>query len=608
MARHLPSLMLVVAAVLCLSCGSDSGVSAGDTPDTQPDAATEVHPVDLSPEVPLDSVLLPETNDLPVDILADLHDALADVDDDTDAADADDTGDVDDAGDVNDAVDAKMPEAWNPFCDGCEEGQVICEGANEYRPCVLEEGCWGWGDKVSCGGEHFSCVCVLGGTAICTPEDGPCLCHPDCGDLQCGADGCGGSCGECEAPFFCKGGICAECDDGNDESWDGCTKGQVSEFVVNEYTEDDQAHPSVAVFDDGGFVITWDGVGPLDPEGVWARIFNADGSPAAGDIHVNDYVPGNQENSRVATLADGRFVVTWQGQGQEDDEGVYARLFTAAGEPYSGQYLANGGIAEEQTEPVVASITGYHAVIYTSFGQTGFNHDVFARIFDDSTGVAGEEFMVNVYTDNDQQMPAAAALADERFVFIWTSKPQDGSWHGIYGRIYASDGIPDGDEFLVNSITAGNQWAPWVASHDDGFVVVWDGSGEGDEQGIYGRRFDLDANPAEEQFLVNEWVDGDQWEAGVAAYPDGRFVVVWESWLEVISEGEVFVQPYLADGALDGTQWQANLETYDGQGDPSVAFLPDGGFIAVWYSFIQDGSERGIFAQRYDADYNKIIH
>jgi len=377
---------------------------------------------------------------------------------------------------------------------------------------------------------------------------------------------------------------------------------------VNEHTEDDQAHPSVAVFADGGFVISWDGTGPNDPAGVWARVFDADGSPQEGDIHVNDFVPGLQEYSRVAALAGGGFVVTWTGQGQEDDQGIYSRMFNAAGLP-GEELLVNDITAEEQKEPMVAaSPTGYHAVTYTSFGHSGFNYDILARIFNDGTGEAGDEFLVNEYTDNNQQMPCVATLVDGRFLFVWASKPQDGSWHGVYGRIFDSDGIAEGPEFLVNSITVGNQWTPWVAAHDTGFVVVWDGAGDGDEQGIYARRFDADANPEGEQFPVNEWVLGDQWEPGLAAHPDGRFIIAFESWLEVVLEGEVFLQPYLADGSPAAAQWQANLEVYDGQGDPSLAVLPDGGFIAVWYSFIQDGSERGIFAQRYDVDYMKIVH
>ncbi len=35
------------------------------------------------------------------------------------------------------------------------------------------------------------------------------LCAPDCGDRECGDDGCGGSCGECPDGAPCEGGVCA---------------------------------------------------------------------------------------------------------------------------------------------------------------------------------------------------------------------------------------------------------------------------------------------------------------------------------------------------------------------------------------------------------------
>ena len=38
--------------------------------------------------------------------------------------------------------------------------------------------------------------------------DGVCTCLPDCGGLDCGPDGCGGTCGSCQDSYSCQAGVC----------------------------------------------------------------------------------------------------------------------------------------------------------------------------------------------------------------------------------------------------------------------------------------------------------------------------------------------------------------------------------------------------------------
>src|SRR5215207_1789663 len=116
---------------------------------------------------------------------------------------------------------------------------------------------------------------------------------------------------------------------------------------------------------------------------------------------------------------------------------------------------------------------------------------------------AGAEFRVNVQTTGSQELfseapHAVAADADGDFVVTWSSSGQDGSGWGVYARRYAADGTPRGAEFLVNQVTANNQWYPNVATDAVGnFVVVWasdlqDGGGSG----VFARRYTAAGAPA----------------------------------------------------------------------------------------------------------------
>ncbi|MGE3804412.1 MAG: hypothetical protein AB7K24_07050, partial [Gemmataceae bacterium] len=89
-----------------------------------------------------------------------------------------------------------------------------------------------------------------------------------------------------------------------------------------------------------------------------------------------------------------------------------------------------------------------------------------------------QEALVNTYTTNIQENADIDRANDGSFVVVWQSQGQDGSGWGIYGQRYDAAGNKVGNEFLVNTTTAGDQLDPAVAVDADGdFVVVWGGNG-----------------------------------------------------------------------------------------------------------------------------------
>ena len=67
----------------------------------------------------------------------------------------------------------------------------------------------------------------------------------------------------------------------------------------------------------------------------------------------------------------------------------------------------------------------------------------------------------------------------------------------IRARIFNVNGAPAGDEFLVNTITNGDQRDPAIAAlTDGGFVVTWTREFSSDDLDIRGRAFDADGSGA----------------------------------------------------------------------------------------------------------------
>ena len=225
-----------------------------------------------------------------------------------------------------------------------------------------------------------------------------------------------------------------------------------------------------------------------------------------------------------------------------------------------------------------------------------------------AAGPSGPEFQVNTHTTASQARPSVAIAPDGNFVVVWDSVGQDGSYLGIFGQRFAASGTPLGGEFQVNSYTTGRQYNPSVSGDDTGnFVVVWESYGQdGDRSGIFAQRFSVNGDKLGGEFQVNSHTPDLQRSPSVAVDPSGSFVVVWYSDEQDGSDLGVFGQRFSAQGVPLGGEFQVNSFTPGDQFYPSVASDPSGDFLVAWESYGQDGDRSGIFAQRFSVNGNKL--
>ena len=90
-----------------------------------------------------------------------------------------------------------------------------------------------------------------------------------------------------------------------------------------------------------------------------------------------------------------------------------------------------------------------------------------------------------------------------------------------------------------------------------------------------------------------------QWAPRLAMEPDGDFVVVWMSGLQDGSLDGVFGQRFAASGTPVSPVFQVNTYTTDDQGFPDVAAGPDGDFVVAWMR-VADGYGVSVHARRFD--------
>jgi hypothetical protein len=177
------------------------------------------------------------------------------------------------------------------------------------------------------------------------------------------------------------------------------------------------------------------------------------------------------------------------------------------------------------------------------------------------------------------------------------------------GPARAAPGDALGGQLRVDTSTSGPPFGPVVAMDADGdFVVAWVAPGEGG--GYYGgedifvRRFDAAGVAQGPEVLVNSFTTGVQFEPAVAMDADGDFVVAWQSYSYGGQDGSnygIYAQRFDAAGVAQGSEFRVNTFTLQAQTQPAVAMDADGDFVVAWQSEGYDGSHYGVFARRFNA-------
>ncbi|MFW5692658.1 MAG: hypothetical protein ACOCWL_00435, partial [Thermoguttaceae bacterium] len=357
----------------------------------------------------------------------------------------------------------------------------------------------------------------------------------------------------------------------------GTPGAQPGDELVNYEESLDQTTPQVATDAQGNYVVVWASektvpepdpddpdAPPVDPNevdsgNIMAQRYNRFGVKLGGEFVVNSYRTGMQSEPAVAMDQYGNFVVVWSGVGEDDTHGVFARVFSATGQPLAEQFRVNQEVQYVQDQPAVAmDQDGNFAVAWASYGQdrrtSNTTTSVFVRRFNIQGNPLGDELLVNTYEYGSQRNPHLAMAPDGRFVVVWQDDTQDGNQWGVYGQRFSAAGAKQGGEFRVNTRTADKQQDPRVAMDAAGnFIVVFADHGDDNSNfGVYARRYNaagaaLDAA----EFRVNQHTLNNQYQPSVGVDESGNFVIVWSTYGQDRDDGErdfgVFARMYNAD-------------------------------------------------------------
>ncbi|RJT53527.1 carboxypeptidase regulatory-like domain-containing protein [Rahnella variigena] len=363
----------------------------------------------------------------------------------------------------------------------------------------------------------------------------------------------------------------------------------------------------------------------IDPAGNQGTPVAFQGSALASynllneSAQVNTTTTGDQLNPATTRLADGRIVVVWQGDGNSGTE-VYMQLFEADGVHKIGtEQQVNQRTANNQDSAQVIALTdGGFLIVYES-NNNGLDNNgdgVMARRYGSDGQAVTDEFQVNTTYSGAQNRPGAMATDDGGYIISWESQGTS-----IVQRTYDADNTSAAGEVVVATgssmgASGGPEMAAFTdAAHSGMYITVWNaGSGPGDTSGtgIVGQIFAADGTPLGSNVQINTTTDSSQNYPDVITLSDGSVVVYWDSGDSGANGSDIRAVHYRVDaetGALTlvgSGDFIVNTYTSGKQYKPVGVALEDGGYLLIWGSEGGDGDGSAIYAQRFDANDNRV--
>ncbi|MCC6572313.1 MAG: hypothetical protein IT462_00860 [Planctomycetes bacterium] len=348
-----------------------------------------------------------------------------------------------------------------------------------------------------------------------------------------------------------------------------------AEFLVNMTLTGNQTTPACAMDADGNFVVVWEGDGSYagsDDQGIFVRIFNADGTPRTGEFIVNQTTFNDQQNADVAMDHDGDFVVVWDGYGSynsADSQGIFYRVFRPDGSPRHPESRANKThAADNQFLPAVAmDADGDFTIAWQGWysGYYGYHAAIWQGQFDNggiwlpqSEKVSGFEWNSSLTQVN----PGIAMDVDGDFVVTWWEYNEQylyssGSNGGFFdktqvrARVFHADGSADNLPFIVSNNATGNAKNPACAMDADGdFAIAWaeyNYAAPVSRSDTYVRRYNFNGDPQGPKIAASTRVSRFVFRPAVAMDAQGDFVVAFNSY--DTSGAGAFFHRFAADNA-----------------------------------------------------------
>jgi hypothetical protein len=270
-----------------------------------------------------------------------------------------------------------------------------------------------------------------------------------------------------------------------------------------------------------GFAPVW-----ASASGLVEERFDSGANPIGSPVVVDPNYSADNAYIQMAADQHGNVLIVYQ-KGGYLAENVFAATVSSDGRLTMSPWMVNAPDSDAHRFPTVALDSSGAGVI----AWADLTGSIVATKVSAAGLVNGPDFTVCPGAANANFPIGAATNSSGGFTITWTSDAAPALnpplIAGIYARRYDDNAKPLGNAFVVNTFHGGSQDTPRVATNDEGWTVIaWESYGQdaGDtlgESGTYAQIFDPQGVADGPEFPVPTYIAGSQTPIGVTFGDDG---------------------------------------------------------------------------------------
>lgn len=355
-----------------------------------------------------------------------------------------------------------------------------------------------------------------------------------------------------------------------------------NDFLLNDDTISGtkQQNPSIAINNQGNIVIGWSDFRDGNSD-IYIQRMDTNNNFIGTNYRVNtDATMMWQGLPSVAIHNNGNFVVSWEDRRTWNSD-VYLQRFNAQGQPVSDNIVVNDNIGvSDQRNCDVVILPNQNIIVVWDDWRNDWG-DIFLQRFNSN----GNRLGVNLRVNNDalgntQYYPSIDYDNNGNFIITWMDGRQ-GDWN-IYAQRFNSQAQPISDNFMVNDNNNSYQGNPKIAINTNGeFIVVWEDRRNGHSD-IYAQRFDSSANRLGSNYKVNDdLTNTNQSSPNIVVHQSGNVLIVWTDSRQ--NNPDIYAQVYNQDGTQIGNNFRINDDlTNKNQSAPNASIILSGKAWIIW--------------------------
>ena len=288
--------------------------------------------------------------------------------------------------------------------------------------------------------------------------------------------------------------------------------------------------PTLTETSDGNVMVVWDENQPGEA-GINGRIFDATGAIISPEFSLA--VGASFEDPQVAALDGGHIAYSYTSNGN-----VYVyRTYPGGSETQQVNTFATAGVQNDSAIAVLAD--GGYVVTYTDTNPA--DQQIRGAIFNDDGSVRKADFAIGLTGDNTQSK--VVALPDGNFAVVYT----DSGWNetgalgnGISMQILDAQGdnVAPGIVLHVNATSSADEREPTISVLENGMILVsWTHPSTPGDADIYGRVYTQAGVAVTAEFAITQGGTDLDSKSSIAALNSGQYVTVWQDGYDMDGEG-----------------------------------------------------------------------